>query len=171
MAPLQPQNPAKHNGMLGRFLKKTAGDKEIKELDDDGRPAKRLRPTSKNASPLKKAPLKEIPDSDEEPDISESEEPEVKHRTDLEAALPPVRTDDEAIEEYEARKAAESAEQDIIKDGRERGAWVKGRSSIYVDAFNLALETVLEEESHLFDEPERAVFQIWKDMSYDAQYL
>ena len=48
---------------------------------------------------------------------------------------------------------------------------MRGRSSIYVDAFNLALETVLEEESHLFNEPELAVFDNWKALDYEAQYL
>lgn len=40
-----------------------------------------------------------------------------------------------------------------------------------MDAFNLALDTVLEEESHLFDEAETKVFEDWKALSYEAQYL
>lgn len=49
--------------------------------------------------------------------------------------------------------------------------WVKGQRSIYVDAFNLALDTVLENEAHLFDERERHVFDQWKALGYESQYL
>ncbi|PKS10486.1 hypothetical protein jhhlp_002238 [Lomentospora prolificans] len=49
--------------------------------------------------------------------------------------------------------------------------WIRGESSIYVDAFNLALDTVLEDESHLFDERERRVFDEWKRLDYESQYL
>ena len=51
------------------------------------------------------------------------------------------------------------------------GAWQKGKSSIYVDAFNLALETVLDEESHLFNEAEMEIFTQWRELSYESQYL
>ena len=37
--------------------------------------------------------------------------------------------------------------------------------------FNLALDTVLDEESHLFDEAEKAVFEQWRALNYEAQYL
>ena len=49
--------------------------------------------------------------------------------------------------------------------------WTKGKSSIYVDAFNLALETVLDDERHLFDEKEMEVFNQWRVLHYEAQYL
>ncbi|KAF3162650.1 hypothetical protein TWF225_006735 [Orbilia oligospora] len=45
------------------------------------------------------------------------------------------------------------------------------RSSIYVDAFNLALDTVLEEEAYLFDEQEHEVFGKYRGLDYEAQYL
>jgi fanconi-associated nuclease 1 len=45
------------------------------------------------------------------------------------------------------------------------------RSSIYVDAFNIALDTVLEHEEHLFNEKEKAVFAAWRGLDYEAQYL
>ncbi|KAK6501825.1 hypothetical protein TWF481_009648 [Arthrobotrys musiformis] len=45
------------------------------------------------------------------------------------------------------------------------------KSSIYVDAFNLALDTVLEEEGYLFDEAEHAVFERYRRLEYEAQYL
>ncbi|OAA64351.1 vrr-nuc [Niveomyces insectorum RCEF 264] len=46
-----------------------------------------------------------------------------------------------------------------------------GRSAIYVDAFNIALHTVLEQEKHLFDEKERAIFDAWGHLGYEAQCL
>ena len=45
------------------------------------------------------------------------------------------------------------------------------RSSIYVDAFNIALDTVLEQEEHLFNKKEKAVFAAWRGLDYEAQYL
>ena len=92
-------------------------------------------------------------------------------QTNLEAALPPTKTDQDAIDEYEAYKAAETEEFEGAKQRLSNQKWVKGRSSIYVDAFNLALETVLEDERHLFDEAELALFDVWRDLSYEAQYL
>lgn len=44
-------------------------------------------------------------------------------------------------------------------------------SSLYTDAFNLALDTVLAEESHLFSEQEAEIFQKYRSLSYEAQYL
>lgn len=111
----------------------------------------------------------EIPDSDADSD-SEALEPEpVVRRTDLETALPPIQTDKEAIDAYEATRAAEQADDPKERlDGRK---WVHGKSSIYVDAFNLALDTVLDDESHLFDDAEHAVFREWRNLGYEAQYL
>jgi fanconi-associated nuclease 1 len=88
----------------------------------------------------------------------------------LESALPPVKTDKKAIEEYEAMRAAEDVPEDL-KARLSQRSWTKGKSSIYVDAFNLALETVLEDERHLFDEKEIEVFSQWKGLEYEAQYL
>ncbi|KAI4203221.1 MAG: hypothetical protein LQ346_001816 [Caloplaca aetnensis] len=118
-----------------------------------------------NLSPRTRS--KEIADSEAESD----EEVQIHHgsQTELESALPPVKTDKEAIAEYEATRAAETG---LDLQGRlGQRQWVPGKSSIYVDAFNLALETVLDEESHLFDKAEMAVFHRWKDMSYEGQYL
>ncbi|KAF3769346.1 hypothetical protein M406DRAFT_249654 [Cryphonectria parasitica EP155] len=96
------------------------------------------------------------------------------HGTALESALPPVTTDEGAIEEYEAMRASQVSTEE--KDGQalsdtDRRTWVRGKNSIYVDAFNLALDTVLEEESHLYDKKEMVVFQQWRDLDYQAQYL
>ncbi|GAM37943.1 human MTMR15 homolog [Talaromyces pinophilus] len=94
-------------------------------------------------------------------------------QTDLEISLPPVNADEDAIKEYENAKAAEVEEIEQLSLEQRLGErkWYKGKSSIYVDAFNLALETVLNEEAHLFDQTELDVFRRWKDLGYEAQYL
>ncbi|EED17004.1 conserved hypothetical protein [Talaromyces stipitatus ATCC 10500] len=94
-------------------------------------------------------------------------------QTALEISLPPIKTDDDAIKEYENSRAAEIEESESLSLEQRLGErkWHKGKSSIYVDAFNLALETVLNEEAHLFDQTELDVFYRWKDLSYEAQYL
>jgi fanconi-associated nuclease 1 len=96
-----------------------------------------------------------------------------RHITDVESCLAPVRTDQEMIDEYESSQAAQ---QEVLSGSEalnrlNQRRWIRGRSSIYVDAFNLALEIVLDEESHLFNEAERALFEFWKNLSYEAQYL
>jgi fanconi-associated nuclease 1 len=96
------------------------------------------------------------------------------HVTPIESALPEIKVDEEAIEEYESLKASqvsEEAKDDSAASRLDNRNWVRGKSSIYVDAFNLALDTVLEEESHLFDDKERKVFEQWRSLSYEAQYL
>ncbi|KAH7328847.1 VRR-NUC domain-containing protein [Stachybotrys elegans] len=96
------------------------------------------------------------------------------HAPDIETALPPVQVDEDAIQEYEAFKASQgsSTENNMADGGNERNpTWVKGRGSIYVDAFNLALDTVLEEESPLFNAKELDVFRQWRELDYEAQYL
>jgi Fanconi-associated nuclease 1 len=103
--------------------------------------------------------------------------PSVSRTTQLEATLPPVQTDEEAIEAYEAYKAGEDymaedkPDEDTTLSRLESRSWIRGRSSIYVDAFNLALDTVLEEEGHLFNEAEHRLFNIWRGLAYEAQYL
>jgi Fanconi-associated nuclease 1 len=44
-------------------------------------------------------------------------------------------------------------------------------SSIYVDAFNLALDTVLKEEAYLFSEEEAEIFAKYRSLDYEAQHL
>lgn len=90
--------------------------------------------------------------------------------TEFENALPATQADDEAIEAYEEYKSSQRSQGDEPKP-KENPLWTKGRSSIYVDAFNLALDTVLDEESQLFDEKELDVFKHWKLLSYESQYL
>lgn len=153
-------------------------------------PSKRVKTTTSNgaSSPKRDSPRKplpkrasrnEIPDSeDEEQDMDEGgvELPSVPQATQLEATLPPVQTDEEAIEAYEAYKAGEHVREGKPDEGTtlsrlESRSWIRGRSSIYVDAFNLSLDTVLEEEGHLFNEAEHSLFKIWRDLAYEAQYL
>ena len=175
---LQASSPSKHNVMLGQ---KIPHPKSTKYDDDEGDfktpPAKRQKrhisefavkqsPTSGAKKPRKDVVADSEEDSESEP-LSEEEEPRSR-RTDLETALPPIQTDKEAIEAYEASRAAEQAETKERLDGQK---WERGKSSIYVDAFNLALDTVLEDESHLFDEAEHAVFKSWRKLDYEAQYL
>ena len=121
-------------------------------------------------SAASRPPSREIPDSEDDPDDEDEIPLEASRKTDLETALPPVKTDKEAIAEYEATRAAEANDLDLQGRLGQR-KWIQGKSSIYVDAFNLALETVLEDESHLFDDAEMAVFQQWRDLSYEGQYL
>jgi len=173
---LNPQTPSKHNQMITRFIKHP---KSTNFDGDEHRPAKRLKTGD---SPRKQPPAtprrfanREIPDSDAEDDgrdvkVEEKEEEEV-HKTDLESALPQVKVDDEAIEAYEAFKASQEDTADVAGERLEKRTWVRGKSSLYVDAFNLALDTVLQDESHLFDEAETDVFRIWRELSYEAQFL
>ncbi|TGZ79121.1 hypothetical protein EX30DRAFT_365451 [Ascodesmis nigricans] len=44
-------------------------------------------------------------------------------------------------------------------------------TSIYVDAFNLALDTVLTDESYLFSTDELETFAVYRSLEYQAQYL
>jgi Fanconi-associated nuclease 1 len=132
-------------------------------------PAKRRR--LDDDSPAPNGPKERvISDSDVEGE-GEDEESHIPHQTDLESALPAVSTDAEAIEEYEAFKASQSQESKGTEERLRDRKWERGKSSIYVDAFNLALDTVLDEESHLFDEAEMEVFRLWRELNYEAQYL
>jgi Fanconi-associated nuclease 1 len=104
------------------------------------------------------------------PPVDEAEHPPKSSQTELETSLPDIETDEQAIQAYEASQAAENAEPGLQVRLRD-GVWKKGKSSIYVDAFNLALETVLDEEPHLFSDAETEVFTQWKGLSYESQYL
>lgn len=125
------------------------------------------------ARPAKRIKRDEIPDSESEGEddfqfVTENERLKV---TDFENALPSADNED-ALKEYEAIKSSQNNE--VNDDGttiQTRPMWIKGRSSIYVDAFNLALDTVLDEESHLFDDKEKEVFAQWKELDYEAQFM
>lgn len=171
-----------HNVKLGRKIPHPAST----NYDDDAtRSAKRLKTfESTDGEDLASAQVSEddgtprvpkrfrdeIPDSDAESD-PEDDRAIIMRPTELESALPPVKTDKEAIAEYEAMRADEQTEPEDLQVRLSQRKWRKGKSSIYVDAFNLALETVLEDEAHLFDEKEMEVFKQWQELEYEAQYL
>ncbi|KAI4151201.1 MAG: hypothetical protein L6R39_002083 [Caloplaca ligustica] len=146
--------------------------KRVKRVDStDDSPPQTLSDDERvnsNDSPRPNVRCSGVADSEAESDDDEQQVPPAS-QTELESALPPVKTDKEAIAKYEATRAADAGLD--LQDRLGRRKWVQGKSSIYVDAFNLALETVLDEESHLFDEAEMAVFHKWRDMSYEGQYL
>ncbi len=153
---LESRGDQRHNAMVGRRIPHPTSTK----FYDDGilPPAKRLKTfestdeeDSTNVSSNEAIPRDirgfrdEIPDSDEETDLEGDEKLAPQHPTELESALPAVKIDKEAIQEYEAMRAAENIPEDL--NSRVAGrTWTKGKTSIYVDAFNLALETVLEDE-------------------------
>ncbi|KAF2754105.1 hypothetical protein EJ05DRAFT_479655 [Pseudovirgaria hyperparasitica] len=166
----------------------TPQPKASKDADLGERPAKRARYEQKQTPSSKTtrqdapsaSPHKSIPDSEDseacgegQAEGSDSEVPKPATRqTDLESALPQVSTSErDAVEEYEIFRASQEGGTINKQEEGPASKWAQGRSSIYVDAFNLALDTVLDEESHLFDEPERAVFAAWRALGYEAQYL
>lgn len=149
------------------------------ELDDfPTRSPKRLKsskhtiaesdPGLEEESPVRLTPARRC--RDEIPDSRDEDAEPKSSQTQLETSLPEVETDEEAIEAYEAYKAGE-AEDETLQSRIDKRSWTKGRSSIYVDAFNLALHTVLEEEGHLFDQAEKSLFEQWRALTYESQYL
>ena len=182
---LQARSPEFHNQMLGNKIRhppstkfddhfQSPTAKRLKRLDSADSSLSRKDESKEEDDGASTTPPpaqrpREIPDSEAETD-EEEEFARGTQTTDLESALPPVKTDKDAIAEYEATRAAEAGEIDLHGRLGQR-KWVQGKSSIYVDAFNLALETVLEDEAHLFDEAEMAVFEQWRELSYEGQYL
>ncbi|KAF2806636.1 uncharacterized protein BDZ99DRAFT_510377 [Mytilinidion resinicola] len=162
--------------MLGRFIKHP---KSTNFEDDDSRPSKRLRlqrlDTDDASETASAPPSPRLGARDRGDDGSDDEDGDtalpIPHKTDLESALPPIKTDEEAIEEYEAFKASQDQDAASAEGRLSTQNWIRGKSSIYVDAFNLALDTVLDEESHLFDEAEMSIFERWRELDYEAQYL
>ena len=180
---LKAQSPASHNQMLGQRIRHPPSTNFDGDFESPS--AKRLKRSESTDSSLSRIEnddyiirpstpnfiSREIPDSEAESKEEENEPMQSSQKTDLESALPPVKTDKEAIADYEAIRAAEEAVPSDLHGRLGQRKWVQGKSSIYVDAFNLALETVLEDEAHLFDEAEMAVFECWRSLSYEAQYL
>lgn len=114
-----------------------------------------------------------IKDEECENGIEDLHLPTTKKPTEVESALPAVNLDKEAIKEYETLRPLDDDTKTPLELQERLGArsWTKGRSSIYVDAFNLALETVLDEEGHLFNAAEMHIFEEWRRLSYEGQYL
>jgi Fanconi-associated nuclease 1 len=166
------RSPSKHNSMITQFIKHPKSTNFDGEND---RSPKRRRigdVTKPPPTPRKKRNTKdEIANSDAEEEGTVIKEEHTDAKTDLESALPPIETNQEAIEAYEAFKASQEDKLEGAEERLKDRSWIRGKSSLYVDAFNLALDTVLDEESHLFDEAETEVFRIWRDLNYEAQYL
>lgn len=172
------KSPSLHNSMLGTKIRHPPST-NYDSADFPTPPPKRVKRHQSEQSDVKLSdnesspsgrPETGIPDSEDEDGDEEGGMQLPGSQTDLETSLPPVRADEKAIAEYEAYKAGEAA--GLSLQGRlENRSWTRGRSSIYVDAFNLALETVLDEEAHLFDEAERMLFAQWRGLSYESQYL
>ena len=97
------------------------------------------------------------------------------HVADITSGLEPALQESPLSPRLIARERPPGASSawDAVDDHATDQAEVNGvwRQSIYVDAFFLVLNTVLDEESHLFDAAERAVFDALRDAPYDAQYL
>ena len=164
---LQSQNQAFHNRMLGQRSVQSRLSQSVKGEAEAERGAKRLK--TQHSSTSSETERTEIRDSDAD-DEEDIVIPTSARTNGLESALPDIRTDQEAIDEYEAQRAAEQCELKATKETSNEHV-VRGKSSIYLDAFNLALQTVLEEESHLFDDAEKALFVHWNSLGYEAQYL
>lgn len=163
---LNSRGPSKHNQTLIQFFRRSNTEHSASAKAP---PAKRCRIDNRSSKP----PLlkdRVIPDSEAE-DEDTIEEALIAHQTDLESALPPIQTNADAIEEYEAFKASQNEEGKETEERLRDRKWERGKSSIYVDAFNLALDTVLEDEYHLFGEAETDVFRQWRELNYEAQYL
>lgn len=178
--------PASHNhdssGLFDtRATKRVKRDHDTSDndLSDNGAVSRsHRRPGSVHSTPHKSRNKQSVPDSDADSgneELRPVQEESRSTQTDLEQALPPIKTDKQAIAEYELFRAQETAStsgnatlDNYLSAPRD---WVRGKSSIYVDAFFLALDTVLAEESHLFSPSEKRVFDEFKAMSYDAQYL
>ncbi len=157
--------------MITRFIKHPKSTNFDGEQDPPNKRQKTGNSPKKPPPTPRRTATREVPQSDDEDDGTVIKEEEREHKTDLESALPEVDTGDDAIKAYEAYKAEEEDKTVGADERLEKRAWVRGKSSLYVDAFNLALDTVLDEEGHLFDEAETEVFRIWRDLGYEAQYL
>ena len=179
---LHVQSPSMHNRLTVTKVPHPASTKFDDDFPDPS--PKRLKTSTASSprdvpsdvrrnghgSPNKRREKTEIADSEDE-DLGEATGEQTAERTtQLETALPSIVTDAEAIEAYEAYKAGQEVP-DTAQGRLEKRTWVRGRSSIYVDAFNLALDTVLEDEGHLFDEAETALFTEWRQLDYESQYL
>lgn len=142
--------------------------------EKDGPPLKRLRREESTIVESKECDRSNFDDEDQydtEKSWRRSDgRDKTPKTTDVENALPAMRPDEAALEAYEEYKSSQASVQEETT-AKTKPLWVKGRSSIYVDAFNLALDTVLEEEAKLFDERELGVFDQWKSLEYEAQYL
>src|ERR1700753_2967071 len=105
---LEQCSTAGHNRMLGSLIphpKSTHFDTDDEK--SSSRPVKRLKreDTGDTSDADSISALKYSVDGSSA-QVSEDEEPPQNSQTNLESALPPIKTDQEAIDDYEAYKAA-----------------------------------------------------------------
>ncbi|KAM3449496.1 hypothetical protein MY3296_006888 [Beauveria thailandica] len=152
-----------------------ASSNAISDAEMDAPPLKRLKRDESNFLDAEESEQSILDDDEnqltEEIDwLSAGVQNQTKTSTDVENALPVTQPDKAALAAYEQYKSSQASVKEEAPDYK-KPLWTKGRSSIYVDAFNLALDTVLEDESRLFDKRELGVFSQWKTLEYEAQYL
>jgi fanconi-associated nuclease 1 len=161
-----PRSPRRNlDGYPAKRVKTEIADSEDDSEDDLGTSAPHGR-----AGLVRKEDFQNTVDDDAGLDGSSK----LPGRTAIESSLPEIESDEDAIEKYKAYRASQTEEEEDGGDAASRlrnRDWIRGKSSLYVDAFNLALSTVLDDESHLFDEKERSLFDQWSRLSYEAQYL
>lgn len=151
---LESQSHSKHNSMLGYLVKhpkstnyeEAVSKSPVKQTEstydeqaDDiqSRPAKRVKPSlpeyeesvadifSRQVSPDRSTRV--IPDSDADSDSEDIEAAATSSRpTDLESALPPIKTDKEAIRDYEIARAAQNGQEDGREERLSQRKWIKG---------------------------------------------
>ncbi|XXG94741.1 hypothetical protein Hte_000998 [Hypoxylon texense] len=176
-----PQSNEKRIQATDEPLPKRVKRDQVSDSDEDLDES--LQPDSPPVKPLPGSRRVHIARSEVGDDeVSQQSEAEVDppRRTAIESSLPKVKSGREALEEYENFRASQgNGDGDGDDDKNVASAasrldsrkWVRGKTSLYVDAFNLALGTVLDEESHLFDEKEMHIFDQWNKLSYEAQFL
>ncbi|KAK6519513.1 hypothetical protein TWF281_003340 [Arthrobotrys megalospora] len=141
-----PSSPSKRDSKRARVFFQT--DNTPPEEQEDNGIITRLSPPR-----IPPALIDTSSNSNDEPPPSQLDQDD--EFTGLESSLPLAKLTD-----YEA----------ITREEEDSGP-TRRMSSIYVDAFNLALDTVLEEEGYLFDEDEHEVFRRYRGLDYEAQYL
>ncbi|OTB08753.1 hypothetical protein M426DRAFT_51599 [Hypoxylon sp. CI-4A] len=166
-------NPTKQDRTPDKPPAKRVKREKVSNSDEDS--DQDIHPKSPRLKPLPKFKRIETTASDinldETPQNSDAEV-EPLRRTAIENSLPEIKSGKEAFEEYENFRASQEDDDSTSPASRLNSRkWVRGKTSLYVDAFNLALGTVLDEESHLFDEKEMYIFDQWNKLNYEAQFL
>ncbi|EFW15228.1 hypothetical protein CPSG_07667 [Coccidioides posadasii str. Silveira] len=122
----------------------------------------RIEPEAESDSDSKKVELSPSESVGDRPDLFDDEDDSRPSQTELETSLPPVKTDQEAIDEYEFSNTSRSTEPDL-QERYENGLFIElGRTANLTDAFRFAegIEeiTTLEEASSLLFLDELKVF-------------
>ena len=178
------QQPASHAGLKDAPKSPRRSAKRIKlaeiadsDNDNDDKDLGGLYGSRESSPTRRPQSCGRLPIGDPSGDVSlDNDMDDRSHRpTAIESSLPAIISDEEAIEQYESFKASQGEagtdEPDSAASRLDSRKWIRGKSSLYVDAFNLALDTVLDEESHLFNARESAVFEKWRALPYESQFL